>query len=156
MCCPWQNRQFFWLRISCWNGNPEHQVSGQSSKHCSLIVAAQRRRQETIQACREFPLQKSVNLSELGSLCQVRCVPFNSGQKWPGTTSHGWATASWGDHSTLPPLCSQGYETCRPPPPAQGYLSPSRCQPQPPRGLQVPHLWRCPRPRVGPQATTAQ
>lgn len=98
---PWQDRQFSWLRTLCWNGNPEHQVSGWSSKSCSLFVAALKghsRNPSRSSVCGgDLPLQKTLSLFRMGSPCQVQFVFLNSGH-----LRAAWGSCPGVGHSSLP------------------------------------------------------
>lgn len=106
---PWQDRQFSWLRTLCWNGNPEHQVSGWSSKSCSLFVAALKgrsRKPSRSLVCggpsftENFePLQNGLSLP--GAVCFVKLRPSESSLGQP----------SRGGPQQPPPQSSQGCMT---------------------------------------------
>lgn len=68
---PWQDRQFSWLRTLCWNGNPEHQVSGHHSKPYSLLLLLSKEgagnHPGSFAECFQ-PLQRTVSLLGMVSL----------------------------------------------------------------------------------------
>lgn len=79
---PWQDRQFSWLRTLCWNGNPEHQVSGHHSKSCSLLLLSKDAVGNHPGPFAESfkPLQRKVSLPGVVCFLKLRLAKSSLGQ----------------------------------------------------------------------------